>query len=58
MHEEDSINELTPKWNDALRESMKVLNSTKERTQTISDYIEYGEYLLSNLQVLTLNVIK
>ena len=57
MHEENGINELTPKWNDALRESMKVLISTKERTQTISDYIEYGEYLLSDTQVLTLNVI-
>ena len=58
IHEENGVNELTPKWNDALRESMKVLNSTEERTQTISDYIEYGEYLLSNLQVLTLNVIQ
>ena len=58
MHEENGINELTPKWNDALRESMKVLISTKERTQTISDYIEYGKYLLSDMQVLTLNVIQ
>ena len=58
MHEDNAINELTPKWHEALIESMKVLNSTEERTQTISDYIEYGEYLLSNLQVLTLNVIK
>ena len=57
MHEEDGINELTPKWNDALNESLKVLNSTKEKTQTISDYIEYGEYLLSDMQVLTLNII-
>ena len=58
MHEENGINELTPKWNDALRESMKVLNLTKEKTQTISDYIEYGKYLLSDMQVLTLNVIQ
>lgn len=58
MHEENGINELTPTWNEALRESMKVLNSTKERTQTISDYIEYGKYLLSDMQVLTLNVIQ
>ena len=57
MHEEDGINELTQKWNDALNESLKVLNSTKEKTQTISDYIEYGEYLLSDMQVLTLNII-
>ena len=58
MHEEDGLNELIPKWHDALRDSVEVLNSTEERTQTISDYIEYGEYLLSNLQVLTLNVIQ
>ena len=37
------------KWNDALRECMKVLISTKERPQTISDYIEYGKYLLSDM---------
>ena len=57
MHEENALNELIPKWHDALRDSMEVLYSTKERTQTISDYIEYGEYLLSDMQVLTLNVI-
>ena len=57
MHEENGLNELIPKWHDALRDSMEVLNSTEERTQTISDYIEYGEYLLSDMQVLTLNVI-
>ena len=54
MHEENGLNELIPKWHDALRDSMEVLNSTEERTQTISDYIEY---LLSDMQVLTLNVI-
>lgn len=57
MHEENTLNELIPKWHDALRDSMEVLYSTKERTQTISDYIEYGEYLLSDMQVLMLNVI-
>ena len=36
---------------------MEVLNSTKEKTQTISDYIEYGNYLLSDTQILTLNDI-
>lgn len=58
MHEEDRINELTPKWYDALEDSMKTLKSVKERTQTIADYIEYGEYLLSDMQVLKLNVIQ
>ena len=58
MHEEDGLNELIPKWHDALRDSVEILSSTKERTQTISDYIEYGKYLLSDMQVLTLNVIQ
>ncbi len=58
MHEEDAVNELTPNWNDALRESMKTLKSVKEKTQTIEDYIQYGEYLLSDMQVLTLNVLQ
>ena len=58
MHEEDELNELIPKWHDALRDSVEVLNSIKEKTQTISDYIEYGKYLLSDMQVLTLNVIQ
>ena len=57
IHEENGVNELTPKWNDALRESMKVLNSTKERTQTISEYIQYGEYLLDDMQLLKLHVL-
>ena len=58
MHEEDELNELIPKWHDALRDSVEVLNLTKEKTQTISDYIEYGNFLLSDTQILTLNVIK
>ena len=57
MHEEDELNELIPKWHDALRDSVEVLNLTKEKTQTISDYIEYGNYLLSDTQILTLNDI-
>ena len=58
MHEENGLNELIPKWHDALRDSVEVLNSTKEKTQTIFDYIEYGNFLLSDTQILTLNVIK
>lgn len=34
-----------------------LLNSTKERTQTISDYIQYGEYLLDDMQLLKLHVL-
>ena len=58
MHEDNALNELIPKWHDALRDSVEVLNSTKEKTQTISDYIEYGNYLLSDTQILTLNIIQ
>ena len=58
MHEEDGLNELIPKWHDALRDSVEVLNLVKEKDQTFSDYIEYGKYLLSDMQVLTLNVIQ
>ena len=58
MHEEDGLNELIPKWHDALRDSVEVLNLVKEKDQTISDYIEYGNYLLSDMQILTLNVIQ
>lgn len=58
MHEDNAINELTPKWHDALRDSVEVLNLVKEKDQTISDYIEYGNYLLSDMQILTLNVIQ
>ena len=58
MHEEDGLNELIPKWHDALRDSVEALNLVKEKDQTISDYIEYGNYLLSDMQILTLNVIQ
>lgn len=56
LHEEDKVNELTPKWADALKESMKTLRKST-MNQTISDYIEYGEYLLSDMQILELNTI-
>ena len=56
LHEENKVNELTPKWADALKESMKTLRKST-KNQTISDYIEYGEYLLSDMQILELNTI-
>lgn len=55
LHEENGVNELTPNWNNALKESMKTLTSIKEKTQTIYDYIEYGNYLLSDMQPLVLH---
>lgn len=56
LHEENRLNELTPKWTDALKESMNTLRESI-KTQTISDYLEYGEYLLSDTQILKLNTI-
>lgn len=58
LHEENSVNELTPNWNNALQESMKTLYSIKDKSQTVMDYIEYGEYLLSEMEVITLNPIQ
>lgn len=51
LHEENRLNELTPKWADALKESMSTLRKSIN-TQTITDYLEYGEYLLSDTQIL------
>ena len=58
LHEENGVNELTPNWNNALKESMKTLTSIKEKTQTINDYIEYGNYLLSDMQPLILHKLE
>lgn len=55
MHEEDGVNELTPNWNDALNDGLETLRNAEERTETVSEYIEYGEYLLSDMQVLVLH---
>ena len=56
LHEENRLNELTPEWADALKESMSTLRKSI-KTQTITDYLEYGEYLLSDTQILKLNTI-
>ena len=56
LHEENRVNELTPTWADALKESMDTLRKSI-KTQTVNDYIEYGEYLLSDTQILKLNTI-
>lgn len=55
LHEEDGYNELLPKWHQALKDSLRTLKNTHHKTETINDYIEYGEYLLSDMQVLKLH---
>ena len=51
-HEEDGFNELIPSWYEALLESIKTLKTCGKTDDTINDYIEYGEYLLSDMQIL------
>jgi hypothetical protein len=58
MHEEDGVNELTPNWNSALNDSLETLRNAKEKTEAIFDYIEYGEYLLTDMQPLVLHSMK
>ena len=57
-HEEDGFNELIPSWHEALTKSVDVLKRIEHKTQTIEDYIDYGEYLLSDMQVLVLHTLK
>ena len=54
-HEEDGFNELIPSWHKALIDSLNVLNNTPNKNQTIYDYIQYGEYLLDDMQILKLH---
>ena len=57
-NEEDDFNELIPKWYDLLVKSVDTLNSIEEKDDTVYDYIEYGEYLLKNMQLLKIHEIK
>ena len=54
-HEEDGFNELIPSWHKALVDSLKVLNNAPNKNQTIYDYIQYGNYLLDDMQLLQLH---
>lgn len=54
-HEEDGFNELIPSWYKALVDSLKVLNNAPNKNQTINDYIQYGNYLLDDMQLLQLH---
>lgn len=53
-HEEDGFNELIPSWKKALEESMKTLQAS-EKTNTVTDYIEYCQYLFDTMQPLELH---
>lgn len=54
-HEEDGFNELVPSWYEALTSSLETLRNIENKTQTIVDYIGYGEYLLEDMQLLELH---
>ena len=53
-HEKDGFNELIPSWHTALLDAMKTLKHA-ERTKTVEDYIERGEYLLRVMPPLELH---
>lgn len=54
-HEEDGFNELIPSWKKALKESLLRLKVEENPNQTVLDYIEYAEYLISDMQPLVLH---
>lgn len=54
-HEEAEFNELIPSWYQGLKDSLEVLYKEVEPSEIVKDYIEYGEFLLSDMTVLTLN---
>lgn len=54
-HEEDGYNELIPSWHEALVNSLETLKNISEKNETIEDYINYGEYLLEDMQILEIH---
>ena len=56
-HEEDGFNELIPSWYTALNRSLETLENVIEKNETVEEYIEYAEYLLDNMPLLTLNAL-
>lgn len=47
LEEDRAIDEITPNWSEALQESLKTLRSIEDKSETVLDYIGYGEYLMS-----------
>lgn len=56
-HEEDGFNELIPSWDKALHECVATLKDAT-KSETVEDYIEYGEYLLDVMPLLQLHPFK
>lgn len=54
-HEEDGFNELIPSWHNALLQSLNILKSVNNPERNVKDYIRYAEYLLDDMQLLTLH---
>ena len=54
-HEEDAFNELTKEWHHLLVKSVNVLKESQGGNQDTEEYVRYGEYLLSDTQVLELH---
>ena len=57
-HEEDGFNELIPSWHQGLLDCLETLCSAPTKTQSIIDYIRYGEYLLEDMQLLELHPLE
>lgn len=53
-HEEDGFNEMPESWRKELVKCIDILKIQKNKTETISDYIKYGEYLLEEMPILKL----
>lgn len=58
LHEEDGFNELIPSWKKALDTSYSILINAPQKTTVVVQYIEYAEYLLTDMDVLTLHSFK
>jgi len=52
--EEDGFNELIPSWYEALKECLVTLNNQQCKTDIVETYINYANYLLSEMPLLTL----
>ena len=57
-HEEDGFNELIPSWHQGLVDSLASLRQSGQTTKTVMNYIQYGEYLLADMQLLELHPLE
>ena len=54
-NEEDDINEMLPSWHQAIKQSIKTLESIENKEIYIERYIDTAYYLLEKMPILTLN---